>query len=87
MAQGKIYKWLDVNIGEFYKYIGQLLYMAMVKLDSIADYWYGDRITSFLCHFQYRSYHRTDTEHFLGTFTLATLKRMSRMTKKGHNRP
>ncbi|XP_056108147.1 piggyBac transposable element-derived protein 4-like [Rhinichthys klamathensis goyatoka] len=39
MAQGKKYKWLDVNIGEFYKYIGLLLYMAMVKLDSIADYW------------------------------------------------
>lgn len=37
----------DVNIGEYYKYIGLLLYMAMVKLDSTADYWRQNNFFSF----------------------------------------
>lgn len=39
IANGKKYKWTDVDVEDFYKYIGLLLYMAMVKFDHIADYW------------------------------------------------
>ncbi|XP_048866623.1 piggyBac transposable element-derived protein 3-like [Brienomyrus brachyistius] len=39
VAEGKKYKWTDVCVEEFYKYIGLVFYMAMVKLDHITDYW------------------------------------------------
>ncbi|XP_067218724.1 piggyBac transposable element-derived protein 4-like [Chanodichthys erythropterus] len=38
-AKGCKYKWTDVSIGEMYRYIGLVFYMAMVKMSSISDYW------------------------------------------------
>ncbi|KAF7705610.1 hypothetical protein C0J45_7134 [Silurus meridionalis] len=38
IAKGRKYKWRDVTVGEMYRYIGLLFYMAMVKLPSIIDY-------------------------------------------------
>ncbi|XP_040004641.1 piggyBac transposable element-derived protein 4-like [Xiphias gladius] len=46
ISQGKKYKWTDLDVGDFYKYIGLLLYMAMVKLDSIVDYWRQNHLFS-----------------------------------------
>ncbi|ROL54866.1 PiggyBac transposable element-derived protein 4 [Anabarilius grahami] len=39
VAKGCKYKWTDISIGEMYRYIGLLFYMAMVKMSSISDYW------------------------------------------------
>lgn len=36
---GKKFKWTDLTVEEFYKYIGLLFYMALVRLHHIADYW------------------------------------------------
>ncbi|ROL03908.1 PiggyBac transposable element-derived protein 4 [Anabarilius grahami] len=38
-AKGCKNKWKDVSIGEMYRYIGLLFYMAMVNVSSISDYW------------------------------------------------
>ncbi|KAK0138817.1 PiggyBac transposable element-derived protein 4 [Merluccius polli] len=45
-AKGCKYKWTDVGVNEFYKYIGLIFYMAMVKLDDIKDYWQQNCIFS-----------------------------------------
>ncbi|XP_071337656.1 piggyBac transposable element-derived protein 4-like [Trachinotus anak] len=45
-ARGAKYKWTDVGVTEFYKYIGLIFYMAMIKLDSITDYWRKNSIFS-----------------------------------------
>ncbi|KAK7122075.1 hypothetical protein R3I93_023012 [Phoxinus phoxinus] len=39
LAKGRKYGWTDVSVGELYRYIGLVFYMAMVKMSSIADYW------------------------------------------------
>nr|XP_023651886.1 piggyBac transposable element-derived protein 3-like isoform X2 [Paramormyrops kingsleyae] len=39
VAEGKKYKWTAVCVEEFYRYIGLVFYMAMVKLEHITDYW------------------------------------------------
>nr|XP_055046360.1 piggyBac transposable element-derived protein 4-like [Misgurnus anguillicaudatus] len=41
-ANGCKYKWTDVSISEMYRYIGLLLYMNIVRLSSIRDYWRQD---------------------------------------------
>ncbi|XP_060757078.1 piggyBac transposable element-derived protein 4 isoform X1 [Neoarius graeffei] len=38
-AKGHKYKWTAVGVSEFYKYVGLIFYMTMVKLDHIRDYW------------------------------------------------
>ncbi|XP_048013474.1 piggyBac transposable element-derived protein 4-like [Megalobrama amblycephala] len=39
LANGRKYSWTDVSVGEMYRYIGLVFYMATVKMSSIADYW------------------------------------------------
>ncbi|XP_035241192.1 piggyBac transposable element-derived protein 4-like [Anguilla anguilla] len=46
IAKGRKYKWTDIGIEEFYRYIGLIFYMAMVKLDQIRDYWRQSSIFS-----------------------------------------
>ncbi|XP_035246117.1 piggyBac transposable element-derived protein 3-like isoform X3 [Anguilla anguilla] len=46
IAKGSKYKWTDIGIEEFYRYIGLIFYMAMVKLDQIRDYWWQSSIFS-----------------------------------------
>ncbi|KAJ8367236.1 hypothetical protein AAFF_G00323820 [Aldrovandia affinis] len=45
-AKGSKYTWTDVGVEEFYRYIGLLFYMAMVKLHDIRDYWRQNSIFS-----------------------------------------
>ncbi|KAJ8399418.1 hypothetical protein AAFF_G00411300, partial [Aldrovandia affinis] len=45
-AKGSKYTWTDVWVEEFYRYIGLLLYMAMVKQHEIRDYWRQNSIYS-----------------------------------------
>ncbi|ROL44209.1 PiggyBac transposable element-derived protein 4 [Anabarilius grahami] len=45
-AKGCKYKWTDVSIGEMYRYIGLVFYMAMVKMSSIRDYWQQSSVFS-----------------------------------------
>lgn len=40
------YKWTDVGIGEFYKYIGLIFYMSVIKMVHLADYWRQNNIFS-----------------------------------------
>ncbi|XP_043084051.1 piggyBac transposable element-derived protein 4-like isoform X1 [Puntigrus tetrazona] len=44
--KGRKYKWTDVSVDEFYRYIGLVFYMATVKMSSISDYWRQDSIFS-----------------------------------------
>ncbi|XP_048014555.1 piggyBac transposable element-derived protein 4-like [Megalobrama amblycephala] len=46
LAKGRKYSWTDVSIGEMYRYIGLVFYMAAVKMSSIADYWRQDSLFS-----------------------------------------
>ncbi|XP_066538106.1 piggyBac transposable element-derived protein 4-like [Hoplias malabaricus] len=46
IARGAKYRWLDVGVAEFYKYIGLTFYMAMIDLDQINDYWRKNSIFS-----------------------------------------
>ncbi|XP_039512577.1 piggyBac transposable element-derived protein 4-like [Pimephales promelas] len=46
LAKGRKYSWADVSVGELYRYIGLIFYMAMVKMGSIADYWRQDSLFS-----------------------------------------
>lgn len=39
IARGATYRWVDVGVAEFYKYIGLLFYMGMIKLRDINDNW------------------------------------------------
>ncbi|XP_030644477.1 uncharacterized protein LOC115824894 [Chanos chanos] len=47
-ARGAKYRWTDVGVAEFYRYIGLIFYMAMIKLDHITDYWRKNSIFSIL---------------------------------------
>lgn len=46
IAQGCKYKWSALKVDEFYKYIGLVFHMALVKLDHIQDYWRQNNIFS-----------------------------------------
>ncbi|XP_042565014.1 uncharacterized protein LOC105912968 [Clupea harengus] len=46
VAKGYKYKWTDVGISEFYKYIGLTFYMSVIKLNYIRDYWRPNKIFS-----------------------------------------
>ena len=46
VAKGYKYKWTDVGISEFYKYIGLTFYMSVIKLNYIRDYWRPNNIFS-----------------------------------------
>ncbi|XP_030647596.1 piggyBac transposable element-derived protein 4-like [Chanos chanos] len=48
VAGGAKYRWMDVGVVEFYRYIGLIFYMAMVKRDRIADYWRTNSVFSLL---------------------------------------
>ena len=39
IARGVEYKWTDVGVAEFYRYIGLIFLMGMVKLTDVRDYW------------------------------------------------
>ncbi|XP_053351649.1 piggyBac transposable element-derived protein 4-like [Clarias gariepinus] len=45
-SPGKTYDWEDVNVEEFYKFLGLVLYTSLVKLPNIQDYWRRDSIMS-----------------------------------------
>uniref|UniRef100_A0A3B3S5R5 PiggyBac transposable element-derived protein domain-containing protein n=1 Tax=Paramormyrops kingsleyae TaxID=1676925 RepID=A0A3B3S5R5_9TELE len=40
------YRWVDIGVAEFYKYIGLIFYMAMMKLGHVRDYWRRNNIFS-----------------------------------------
>uniref|UniRef100_A0A8B9GL59 PiggyBac transposable element-derived protein domain-containing protein n=1 Tax=Astyanax mexicanus TaxID=7994 RepID=A0A8B9GL59_ASTMX len=46
LSEGKKYKWTDLDVEDFYKYCGLVLYMSLVKVDSISDYWRQDHLFS-----------------------------------------
>ncbi|KAL7884563.1 hypothetical protein AOLI_G00073330 [Acnodon oligacanthus] len=46
MAKGKKYKWTDVVVEEFYKFLGIIMFTALVPLNHISDF--GGGITSSL---------------------------------------
>ncbi|XP_064179982.1 activating transcription factor 7-interacting protein 1 isoform X1 [Anguilla rostrata] len=46
IARGSKYKWADIGMEEFYKYIGLIFYMALLKLNDIRDYWRQSNIFS-----------------------------------------
>ncbi|XP_066504148.1 piggyBac transposable element-derived protein 4-like [Hoplias malabaricus] len=46
IARGAKYRWLDVDVAEFYKYIGLIIYMSMVNLKHISDFWRKSNIFS-----------------------------------------
>ena len=46
IARGAKYRWVDVGVDEFYRYIGLVFYMCMIKLDHISDYWRRNTIFS-----------------------------------------
>src|SRR4029434_9044618 len=39
VARGAKYRWVDVGVAEFYKYIGLFFYMGMIKLRDINENW------------------------------------------------
>ncbi|XP_059213262.1 piggyBac transposable element-derived protein 4-like [Centropristis striata] len=46
VARGKKYSWTDVNVPEFFKYVGLSFFFALVKLDNMQDYWKKSTIFS-----------------------------------------
>lgn len=46
IANGKKYSWTDINSQEFFKYVGLTFYFALVKMNSIQDYWKRNTIFS-----------------------------------------
>lgn len=46
VAKGAKFKWIDVGIDEFYKYIGLIFYMSMIKMVNTSDYWRQNNIFS-----------------------------------------
>lgn len=46
LARGAKYKWVDVGVDEFYRYIGLTFYMAMMKLNHVSDFWRRNNIFS-----------------------------------------
>lgn len=43
---GKKYKWTDIEPGDLYKFFGLLIYMSLVSLPSLQDYWRQNHILS-----------------------------------------
>uniref|UniRef100_A0A3P8YM63 PiggyBac transposable element-derived protein domain-containing protein n=1 Tax=Esox lucius TaxID=8010 RepID=A0A3P8YM63_ESOLU len=48
IKNGKKYKWEDVTIVEFYKFIGLVLFIGQLKLNKLIDYWRNLSIFSVL---------------------------------------
>ncbi|XP_045891389.1 piggyBac transposable element-derived protein 4-like [Micropterus dolomieu] len=46
IAIGKKYSWTDIDIQEFFKYVGLTFFFALVKLDNIQEYWKKNTIFS-----------------------------------------
>ncbi|XP_026146228.1 chimeric ERCC6-PGBD3 protein-like [Carassius auratus] len=44
---GKKFVWLPLTVAEFYSYLALVVYMGLVKVKSIADYWTRKRIYNF----------------------------------------
>ncbi|XP_073719193.1 uncharacterized protein [Misgurnus anguillicaudatus] len=49
IAAGKRYKWTTINPAEMFKFIGLVLYMGVLKLPAVSDYW--KRKKHFFCEF------------------------------------
>ncbi|XP_007548905.1 piggyBac transposable element-derived protein 4-like [Poecilia formosa] len=47
-ARGKKYKWVKINTDELYKFLGLLIYMSLVQLPSVQDYWKQNHFLSVL---------------------------------------
>ncbi|XP_062393121.1 piggyBac transposable element-derived protein 4-like [Sardina pilchardus] len=39
IGRGAKYRWVDVGVPEFYKFIGLIFYMGIIKMKQITDYW------------------------------------------------
>lgn len=46
ISNGKKYTWIDITIQELYKFMGLILFMALIKLDDIRSYWRQSNIFS-----------------------------------------
>ncbi|XP_060779637.1 piggyBac transposable element-derived protein 3-like [Neoarius graeffei] len=46
IARRAKYRWVDVGVAEFYRYLGLVFYMGMLKLGHITDYWRRNNIFS-----------------------------------------
>ncbi|KAL7872557.1 hypothetical protein SRHO_G00075400 [Serrasalmus rhombeus] len=46
-AAGKKIKWAEVSVGEFYAFIGIIVYMGLVKVKSIKDLWSKNQLYQF----------------------------------------
>uniref|UniRef100_UPI0037E78EB8 piggyBac transposable element-derived protein 4 n=1 Tax=Semicossyphus pulcher TaxID=241346 RepID=UPI0037E78EB8 len=46
IAKGKKYSWTDLNMQEFFKFVGLTFFFALVKLNNIRDYWKRNTIFS-----------------------------------------
>jgi len=46
IAAGKRYTWTPINPAEMYKFIGLILYMGVLKLPEVRDYWKRKNIFS-----------------------------------------
>lgn len=44
--ESKKYTWTDINVQEFFKYVGLTFFFALVKLNTIHDYWKRNTIFS-----------------------------------------
>ncbi|XP_008421750.1 piggyBac transposable element-derived protein 4-like [Poecilia reticulata] len=47
-ARGKKYKWVKVDTDELYKFLGLLIYMSLVQLPCVQDYWKQNHFLSVL---------------------------------------
>ncbi|GLD59524.1 piggyBac transposable element-derived protein 4-like protein [Lates japonicus] len=46
ITKGKKYSWTDINIQEFFRYLGLTFFFALVKLNNTRDYWKKNSIFS-----------------------------------------
>ncbi|XP_055750279.1 piggyBac transposable element-derived protein 4-like isoform X1 [Salvelinus fontinalis] len=46
IGRGKKFKWIDITVKEFYKFIGLVFFTALVKTKAISDYWITNSIFS-----------------------------------------
>ncbi|KAL6481299.1 hypothetical protein MHYP_G00093790 [Metynnis hypsauchen] len=46
IARGAKYRWMDIDVAELYQYIGLIIYMSMVRLKHISDFWQKSNIFS-----------------------------------------
>ncbi|CAB1351076.1 unnamed protein product [Coregonus sp. 'balchen'] len=46
IGRGKKFKWIDITVKEFYKFIGLVFFTALVKTRAISDYWITNSIFS-----------------------------------------